>query len=330
VPDGTRPRPPTIRDVAARAQVSLGTASNALSGRAVSAEARAAVEEAARVLGWRANPLARGLRGARSGVLGLVLPSIASAFHAGFAEALEDSAEARGLLLMQASARGDPAQEKARIEALLDRRVDGLVLLPSSAPEAGLAALTASGTATVLVNVPKADPRFDTISLDEAGAMRAALAHLAARGHRRVLFLARYPKLAVTAARIAALKRHRRIATDVLAVGADHALFDGELPRRLRARARPTALIASNSILALWALRVLRREAMAMPGDIALLSFDAADWTDLTDPPLTVLRQPVAAMADAAAELLTSRLAQPGLPPRHRLLRMDLLPGGST
>lgn len=331
MPEGTRPRPPTIRDVAARAGVSVGTVSHALSGgQAVSAEARAAVEAAARALGWRANPLARGLRGARSGVLGLVLPSIASAFHAGFAEALADAAEARGLMLMQASARGDPAQEKARIAALLDRRVDGLVLLPSAAPEGALGALAASGTAAVLVNLPQADPRFDTISLDEAGAMRMALTHLAERGHRRVLFLARHPKLPVTAARIAALKTRRGMVTGVLAVGTDRALFDRELPRLLRARSRPTALIASNSILALWALRVLRREAMAVPRDVALLAFDAADWTDLTDPPLTVLRQPVAAMAAAAADLLTSRIAQATLPPRRRLLAMDLLAGGST
>lgn len=320
------PRPPTIRDVAARAGVSLGTASNALRGTdGVRPGVRLRVEQAARDLGWRANPMARGLRQAKSLVVGLVLPSAASAFHAGFADALEDAVAREGRLLMQAFSRGDPAQEQARVEALLDRRVEGLVLLPTVRPQAALDALVAARVPVVQVGTPLPDPRLDSIALDEGDAMDTALRRLAARGHRTILLLVRYPGLPVTAARIAALRAAPGIRGEVMAFGADHARFDATMPARLAAPDRPTALLASNSILAAWALRALRRTRLQVPRDVALLSFDDPEWAELTDPPLTVMRQPVAGMAAAALALLRQRAAQPALPPRHETLRMELV-----
>jgi LacI family transcriptional regulator len=270
--------------------------------------------------------MARGLRQARSGVLGLVMPTTASAFHAGLADALEDAVARQGRVLMQAISRGDPAQEHARVAALLDRQVEGVVLLPSRAPHAALDALVAARVPAVQVGTPAPDRRLDAVRLDEAQAMGAAIAHLVARGHRRVLFVVRYPDLPVTAARIAALRSTKLVCAEVMAFGTDRSRFEAEVPARLEAADPPSALLASNSILAAWAMGALRRAGRHVPDDVALISFDDPDWAEFTDPPLTVLRQPIGAIAAAALRLLTQRWDTPGLPVQQPMLPIELVP----
>ena len=148
---GTR-RPPTIHDVARRARVSVGTVSHVLNGKQkVSDERRARVLEAADAIGYRPNGLARGLRVQRSGVVGLSVPMTSSAYHAGLAEAFEEIAAAEGHVIMQVMSRGSPDLEHARIEALLGRQVDGLLIVPSMAPGRSLDLVARSHVPAVIV-----------------------------------------------------------------------------------------------------------------------------------------------------------------------------------
>lgn len=331
------PRSSTIHDVARAAGVSVGTVSHVLNGRQkVSDDRRQRVLAAAQAVGYRPNGLARSLRQQRSGVVGFSLPGISSAYYAALAQAFEDVAAQSGQVLMQVMSRGDPDLERDRLGALLDRRVDGILLVPSIDPASALALAAASGTPLVTVGclAPGQTDGIDNVTLDDRQAMRDAIAHLMAKGHRRFVFLVRDPRLAVTSTRIHALEEliHEHagnIAAETLAFGDDRARFDRELPARLLAPAGPTAILASNSIVAHWALLALHRHGLAWPDDISVLAFDEPIWGDLTSPPLSILRQPVLQIAATAWNMLMHRRDQPGAPARQMLFPVEIIDRGS-
>lgn len=325
-------RPPTIHDVARQAMVSVGTVSHVLNGKQkVSEERRQRVLSAAEAIGYRPNGLARGLRARSSGVVGLSVPATSSAYHAGLAEAFEEIAAAEGRVIMQVMSRGSPQLEHDRIEALLGRQVDGLLIVPSVDPGSSLDLVARSHVPAVIVGRIPEDPRFDSIAIDDRLAMHVAVRHLRELGHRRLLYLVRNPALLVTSTRIAALhEASAGLEVAVEAYGDDRSRLERELPERLRSPAGPTALIASNSILAHWALHALHARGMTWPRDVSIISFDEPIWGELLTPPLSVIRQPVPELARRAWDMLMSRRDGFAGRARHLLLPVDMVARGST
>ena len=325
---------PTILDVARRAKVAVGTASNVLNARGrVNPDLGRRVREAIDALGYVPDGVAQSLRRRRSRVVGLCVPSTASAYFAALQEAFEDIAAKEGYELMQVLSRGDAALEERRIAAMLSRRVDGLILIPAGEPARSFAAIDASGVPAVVVDRAFDDPRFDYVTIDERAAMREATASLADAGHRRILFVVRAPSLVTTRERIAGFRaalRARGAHGDVLVRSADDAGFTAQVAEALSARARPTAIIASNSALALTLLKSLRALEVAVPRDVSLLVFDEPEWADVMAPPLAVVRHPTAAIARTAWELLIHRMRNPRAKPQRVVYAATLVPGPSV
>jgi LacI family transcriptional regulator len=324
---------PTILDVARRAKVALGTASNVLNARGhVNPDLERRVREAIDALGYVPDGVAQSLRRRRTRVVGLCVPSTASAYFAALQEAFEDIAAHQGYELMQVLSRGDVALEERRIAAMLSRRVDGLILIPAGAPARAFAAIDASGVPAVVVDRAIDDPRFDYVTIDERAAMREATIHLVDEGHRRILFAVRAPTLVTTRERIAGFRaalRARRAQGEVMVRSLDDAEFTAQLARALSARARPTAVIASNSALALALLKALRALEVAVPRDLSVLLFDEPEWADVVAPPLAVVRHPTAAIARTAWELLIHRMRTPRAKPQRVVYAATLVPGPS-
>jgi LacI family transcriptional regulator len=109
----------------------------------------------------------------------------------------------------------------------------------------------------------------------------------------------------------------------------DDAEFTAQLARALSARARPTAVIASNSALALALLKALRALEVAVPRDLSVLLFDEPEWADVVAPPLAVVRHPTAAIARTAWELLIHRMRTPRAKPQRVVYAATLVPGPS-
>ncbi|MEO5700449.1 MAG: LacI family DNA-binding transcriptional regulator [Casimicrobiaceae bacterium] len=329
VPSAAAGRPPTIEDVAREADVSVGTVSNVLNIRGNVAAARITrVQAAIERLGYVPNGVAQSLRRQRSRVVGLCAPLTTSAYFAALLEAFEDIAAAQGYEVMHVLSRQDPALELRRIRALLARKVDGLVVIPTAAPAAAFDAIVQSHVPAVVVDRLSRDERFDYVTVDDYGAMRAAANALLAIGHRRLLYVVRYPTLVTTRRRVAAFRAAIRAvpgATGELAVREpDDAAFAASIGAILARTDRPTAAIASNSALTIALLRILRRERVAIPGDLSLVSFDAPEWADVLESPLAVVRPPVDAIARTAWELLLLRMHQASLPTRRIELQATL------
>jgi LacI family transcriptional regulator len=332
------PRPrnrPTILDVARRAGVSLGTVSNVLNGRAnVSARRRASVDAAIAALGYVPNGLAQSLRRQSSRVIGLCLPGSANAYFAGLLDAFEDVAAAQGYEVMQVLSRHDPDIELRRVRALIARQVDGLIVVPCADSAATFDLIAQSKLPAVMVDRASADARFDYVTQNDRAAMAEATRALLDAGHRRMLLLVRQPRLVTTQDRIRGFReaaaREPGATAELLVRDPDDAVFASQLRERLRAPERPTALVASNSDIALAILRVLHELGMRCPGDVSLLSFDAPAWADVLTPPLAVIKPPTAALAQRAFEVLQRRMRQRGIKAQRIVLDAALDLRGSV
>jgi LacI family transcriptional regulator len=326
---GKRIARPTIEDVARRARVSVGTVSNVVNERGNVAPLRAArVRRAIAALGYVPNGFAQSLRRQQSRVVGLCAPLTSSAYFAALVDAFEDIASAQGYEVMQVLSRQDPALEERRVRALVARKVDGLIVIPSSAPQRAFDVIARANVPAVIVDRISDDDRFDYVTLDDYGAMKAATTALLERGHRRLLYVARYPKLVTTRRRIdafrATVRRMPGAVATVCVRDPDDAKFSAQVRGLFAGDAPPTAAIGSNSALTMTLLKALREHRIRIPQDVSLIAFDAPDWAELTEPRLAVVRPPTREIARTAWEQLLRRMHSPGVATQRVVLSAAL------
>jgi DNA-binding LacI/PurR family transcriptional regulator len=326
---------PTILDVARKAGVSIGTVSNVLNGRAnVSTGRTANVEAAMAALGYVPNRLAQSLRGGESRVIGLCTPVTSSAYFVALLETFEDLASEQGYEIMQVLSHGDPAIELRRVRALVGRHVDGLVLIPTYEPKASLDLVAERGTPTVIVDQVIRDKRFDYVAIDDRKAMREAVVHVIGLGHRSLLYIVRDMRLAIVQRRIEGFRDACRaarpeIGATVIQRDPDDDLFARQVGDALASRNPPTAIIASNSAVALATVGILQEMNVRWPHDVSLLAFDEPVWANIVRPPLAVVRHPTRELATQAWKRLLDRVQSPDKRPKRVTLDTRLVPRAS-
>ena len=178
----------TIADVARVAQVSTATAGRVLGGYGYSSEAiREKVQRAAEELGYRANHLARSLITGRSRTIGVVAGDVQSPFYASILRGIADVARAHrfGLIVTNSDERLD--RELEAVQLLLEKQADGLIVAPIDlAGSQHLRKAVAGGTPIVQIDRIVKGLEADSVTVDNRGAAREAVAHLIAEGHRRI------------------------------------------------------------------------------------------------------------------------------------------------
>lgn len=316
---------PTLLDVARRARVSVGTVSNVLnSTRVVSEARRARVLEAVDALGYVPDVVAKSLRTQKSRVIGLCLPHTSGAYLGALLDAFVDDAAEQDYQVMQVFSRYQPGIELARVRALLGHRVAGLIMVPSFDPTEALAAVSAAGVPAVVVDRPYEPGGFDQVTFDNRAAMAECTEAILARGHRRIAFVVRRPQLIVTRQRIEAFRAALAAVAGAEAIvvesGEEEQAYIGRIAALVRGPDAPTAVIASNSLIALWTVRAFRQHRITVPADVSLLAFDEPEWADLMEPRLSVVRHPVREIAQTAWRILIDRIGGSDAPPRDVVL----------
>lgn len=325
----------TILDVARLAQVSLGTVSYVLSGRRkVGEERRKRVLEAIETLNYVPNSLAQGLRSGQSRLIGICVPNARNAYFAHLMEHLEGLAARDGYEVVQVLSHQDEAIEYRRLEALFAHRLAGLLFVPSAWPSRSFDLIERSGTPTVLLDRATDGSGLDEIIVDNRTAMLETTDRLISAGHRHLLFVVTFPQLVTTQHRIVAFRSvgegsEGGIRADVMVRGDDPNDFAAQLGQMLAGPDRPTAIIASNTLVALWVIRTLRARELQWPRDVSLVVFEDPEWAALLQPRLTVLEHPTAEMARIAWDLLTERMAGSDAPPRRIELKARIIDGQS-
>jgi LacI family transcriptional regulator len=345
---GDRPKTgtPTIPDVARRAGVSSATAGRALGGYGyTSAATRERVLAAADALGYRRNEIARSMATGRTFTIGVVIADIENPFFARATRAIGDAARREGFNVILANTDEDLAAEEASVQLFVDKRVDGIIVAPTSSIETThLARAREAGCPIVLLDRRIPALGADTIAVDNFSAAREAVRALVRQGHQRIALASNAP---------AHEDRHLLISSIRERIdGYRAALIEAGLPvsdasvmlggwnaetaeRRLAVfddpATRPTALLATDNRVALGILHIARRLGLVMPDALSLISFDDAEWADAVSPPLSVIIQPVRELGTSAAEMLIARIrgAEHGAP-HERLLPAQLVMRGSA
>lgn len=306
----------SLKDVAAEAGTSVATASRALSGTGYVAEAtRQKILQAARRLNYQPNLRARGLRQRVSHSIGLIIPNLLNAYYITLADSISQQLASRGYHLLLTSTRDDPAAEYAMVVDMVGQAVDGLIWVPAVSETDLLEYLAHQHTpAVAIVRRLRGDPIDTVVNEDRAGS-RAATQHLLSLGHRRIGFIGgdmmyssnrvRWQSYLETLQRegLEPDERLIRLGTNRATWGL-MATYD-----LLRLEEPPTALfVASNAIMP-GVIRALRRAGVAVPREMSLICFDDVDWFSFSVPPITAISTPCTALAEAAVDLLMTRIS---------------------
>lgn len=292
----------TLRDVARAAGVSAATASRALSTPdLVAPERRDAVRRAARELGYRPNRAARELITGRSGHLCLVVPDLGNPFFSTVAKAVQARARAAGHAVVVADAEEDPLLE-AELVAQLGGQADGVVLCSPRMSADDLAAVAADGPPVLLVN--RESPGLPSVVVDNRDAVRQAVRHLHALGHRRIAY-AGGPHGSWSDARrrdgLAALD----LDVEVVDLGAHAPVFAGGVAAAdLAVAGGATAVLAHNDLMALGLVDRLRARGRRVPDDVSVVGVDDSPVATLVSPALTTVAMPLALLGRTAVDLL--------------------------
>jgi LacI family transcriptional regulator len=309
----------TVANVAQRAGVSVATAGRVLSGTGyASEEARRAVLEAAREIGYVPNQIARSLRTRRTQLAGLLIGDVENSFYSSIAKNVESVAKDAGYHVVLCNSNDDPNTEKEYLQLLEGMRVDGIIITPTGRNASYLRRLGEKGTTIVQIDRRVDGLKADAILLDNAAGARAAVSHLIEAGHSRIGLLTGPPDLLTARDRQAgyerALSEHDiAIAPELIRAGSflhDHAVEAATA--LLRLNPQPTAIFAANNVLAEGCFVALSAAGMKVPKDMSVVAFDDVPWMSMVNPQLTAVRQPVADMARSAAEVLLRRLREDG------------------
>jgi LacI family transcriptional regulator len=334
---GKDARPATLREVAEAVGCSVATVSRVLAGdRPVGPDLARRVQEAARDLGYLPNQVARALRSRSTATVGLVLPQITNPFFPSLMREVERALHEQGRALLLADSADDPALEAERVELLIARQVDGLIVAPVD-QERSMTTLAkaASRVPVVLLDRSVDEVQADAVTVDNAAGMRLLLEHLKGLGHSRFWFLGAAGDASAAVERRAAFQdwavRHagfwRVELGDFSVAFGQHAAG-----RAVTAPAaqRPDAIVCANDLIAAGALQRLRELGVSVPGELAVTGFDDIDLASLTSPRLTTVRQPNRELAAEAARMLAARIQQPEASARAVRLTPTLVTRGST
>ena len=324
----------TLTEVAQRAGVSRATAARALGGYgSTSAAARDRVLAAAAALGYRPNLPARNTRNGTTTTVGVVVADIASPFFGQSTRSISDAAKAAGLEIMVLNTDEELDAERAAVHLLLDQRVAGMVVAAASRTDGRhLAQAQAEGVPVVLLDRRVVGLDADRVYADNGAGAALAMAELIGNGHRRIGYVSSaagphgHPAgapLVVDDLVSSGGDRIRAYLAALAEVVDEPSRYLALCPfgeeaayaatRELLARPdRPTAVFASDSVIALGVLRAITDAGLRVPTDVAVVAGDEPAWSRVTTPPLSTVTQPVAALGQAALELLTLRLADPG------------------
>ncbi|WP_407051179.1 LacI family DNA-binding transcriptional regulator [Methyloraptor flagellatus] len=306
-------KPATMKDVAARAGVSVATVSNVLADRKpVDAALVAKVRAAAAALGYQVDRVASQLRSGRARIVCVLVPSLDNPFFTGLIAAIERAVRDEGYDIVLASGHDDDAVERARLAALLSWRPAGVVVVPSTDAFAGRDLLEGARVPYVVVDRVADDVGSDVVTVDNEGAGRLAARHMLELGHRNLLVVASSLDLANIRERVAGIAgAYAEIGLPrppVLEVGLSFEEIDERIDRYLAAQGTPTGVVALTNFATMGAIACLNRLDFAVPDDISVLGFDDYAWMRISKPSITAIAQPVDAMALAAWERLRARI----------------------
>lgn len=337
VEENSRTKRATMTDVAKQANVSKATVSHVINNtRYVEEETRQRVLQAIAALDYRPNALARSLTTHRTGIIGMVISDASNLFFGEMLLGVEQVLRPQNFGLIVCNTNEVLEQEDHYLELLLSQRVDGIIAAATSQHWRSLIEAEVQHTPIVFVDRAFKDLEGPYVGVNNQQGAYVGTTYLIEQGYRQLGILAGLPRLSTMRERLAgfqqAVAEHKLelpeawVAPSELTIeagrAATHQLLDLAVP--------PKALFVNNNLLTLGALHAFKERKVICPQDIALVGFDDHPWAAVSDPPLTVIRQPAHQVGRVAAEMLSQLIAGEEPAAERVLLECELVVRQST
>jgi len=311
----------TISDVAKRAGVSAMTVSRVVNGTGhTSAATRARVEAAIGELGYVPNALARQLRSKRTKTIALLVSDISNPYFTTIARGVEDFFVAHGYSVMYCNTDEDETEEEQYLLMLIERQVDGVLLVPARSSGESFRLLASHRTPVVVIDRRVTSRSVDSVRCDSEAGAHSLVEHLVKLGHRQIAVLTGSPSISTSMDRVLGARRALEEAGLELPDAMVHYgsfnygksnQADGHrmaLDMLAAPGPRPTAVFCANNFIAFGAIRALREAGLRVPDDISIVAFDDIPEEWVSEPFLTVARQPAYDIGHRAAALLMDHI----------------------
>jgi len=305
----------TIKDVAQRAGVSVTTVSHVINKtRFVSDELKQKVLKAMEELSFKPNAVARSLRVKESNTIGLIIPDSTNPYFAEIGWGVEYSSRKHGYSVILCNSDDDLQKEESYINVLIEKQVDGIIIVAAGSSTAHLISLQERNIPTVMFERDSPDVKIDSVQVDNKIGGQIATRHLIELGHTRIACITGPREVTPSYSRFDGYKEELErngieIRKEYIIKGDFKPQGGYEAAEELLNLAQPpTAIFACNDLMAIGVSRAVIERGMKIPGDISLIGFDDIYLSKYTNPPLTTIKQPRLAMCEEAVNCLLSRM----------------------
>jgi LacI family transcriptional regulator len=318
----------TIKDIAKAAGVSTATVSHVINGtRFVSEEIKKKVNEVLQEKNYHPNLLARSLRSQKSKTIGLLLPDISSFYFTGVAEGIEKVLRKNGYHMLLSNSHDDIEIEKEMINVFNSQLIDGLIMAPVYGNHSYLQQTLNGQYPLVFIDRKPKGYNGDCVVLENIKSTYDATCILIDKGHKRIGLVLGFPSISTTEDRIAGYRQachERGIAVDESLIKTGDFKYDSgfSITKELIENGQATALFCASDTMAIGALSYLREKGIKIPEQVAIISSNDFKWTQITNPPLTVVSQPSQELGEKAAELLILNIKHPGNKKKPKEIRL--------
>ncbi len=306
----------SLKDIARKAGVSIATVSYVLNGqeeeKRIRKEVAERIRKSAEELNYQPNQIARSLRKRSSSTIGMIVADIANPFFSQMARIVENEAAANGYTVIFGSSDEDASKSEALVNSLLNRQVDGLIIVPAEGCDSQIRNLVRAGIPLVLADRHFPEINTCSICLDNFQATYDATLHLASKNIKEITLVAYSNKLIHMRERIRGYREAMKasglaanITVHEIGYGDDHLNELEMILRKIPAdRSRAKGFIFATNALSVSGLCAIRNTCLKIPDDISFIGFDGGDSFDLFDPPLSFVEQPLEVFGKESVHVL--------------------------
>ena len=306
----------SLRDVAKRAGVSVGTVSNVLNRpHVVAPETLKRVRKTIDDLNFVPNGFARQLRSGHSRTLGLIVPDVANPFFTEVARGVEDAASKHDYAVFLCNSDESAAKEERYISVLIEQKVRGVLITPADDRPGHLDVLRDRNIAVALLDRETKNPNQCSVSVDDVRGGEIGMQHLISLGHTRIAWVngpESIPQCADRAVGVASAAKAAKVSVKTIRAALMNTITGEEVTKEILALDEmPTAIFCANDLLALGVMRALIAEGIKVPEHISILGYDDIAFAASAAVPLSSVAQPAYQLGVTAAELILSECEEP-------------------